>query len=82
MVFYTHSLHRSPNICLVPLARHLEEQGAQFIVFAFRWMNCLLMREMPLPIVVRMWDTYLSEGPSEGFSVFHVVCIHPLWCLT
>jgi hypothetical protein len=59
----------------VPLARHLEEQGAQYIVFAFRWMNCLLMREMPLPIVVRMWDTYLSEGPAEGFSVFHVyVC--------
>jgi len=58
-----------------PLARHLEEQNAHFIVFAFRWMNCLLMRELPLPIVVRMWDSYLSEGPSEGFSVFHVyVC--------
>jgi len=58
-----------------PLARHLEEQQTQFILFAFRWMNCLLMREMPLPIVVRMWDTYLSEGPSEGFNVFHVyVC--------
>jgi len=58
-----------------PLARHLEEQKAHFMVFAFRWMNCLLMREMPLPIMVRMWDTYMSEGPSEGFSVFHVyVC--------
>jgi hypothetical protein len=27
--------------------------------FAFRWMNCLLMRELSMPCVVRMWDTYL-----------------------
>jgi hypothetical protein len=58
-----------------PLAKHLEEQGAHFILFALRWMDCMLMRELPLPIVVRMWDTYLAEGPAEGFSVFHVyVC--------
>jgi len=58
-----------------PLGRHLEEQDAKYMIFAFRWMNCLLMRELPLPIVVRMWDTYLSEGPSEGLSIFHVyVC--------
>ncbi|KAM9999766.1 hypothetical protein ACTFIZ_008247 [Dictyostelium cf. discoideum] len=55
------------------LCAHLADQDAQFITFAFRWMNCLLMREIPFPLVIRMWDTYLSE--KEGFSVFHVyVC--------
>jgi hypothetical protein len=38
-------------------------------------MNCLLMRELPLTTTIRMWDTYLAEGSSEGFSEFHVyVC--------
>lgn len=33
------------------------------------------MRELPLRCTVRMWDTYLAEGSSEGFSEFHVyVC--------
>eukprot|EP01113_Clastostelium_recurvatum_P033114 TRINITY_DN4343_c0_g2_i3.p1 TRINITY_DN4343_c0_g2~~TRINITY_DN4343_c0_g2_i3.p1 ORF type:complete len:281 (+),score=70.19 TRINITY_DN4343_c0_g2_i3:100-942(+) len=59
----------------VPLARHLEAEDMKYLQFAFRWMNCLLMREMPLPLVIRMWDTYLAEGPAQGFGVFHVyVC--------
>ena len=45
-----------------------------FIQFAFRWMNCLLMREVSLKNTIRMWDTYFSEG-AEGFSDFHLyVC--------
>lgn len=55
------------------LAQHLEDQQVIFIQFAFRWMNCLLMRELPMRLVIRVWDTYLAEG--ETFSVFHVyVC--------
>ncbi|KAJ1895771.1 GTPase-activating protein, partial [Kickxella alabastrina] len=44
--------------------------------FAFRWMNCLLMRELSLDCVVRVWDTYLAEGGgAQGFSAFHTyVC--------
>lgn len=42
-----------------PLAAHLKEQGVEFIQFAFRWMNCLLMRELSVKNIVRMWDTYL-----------------------
>ncbi|KAJ8660970.1 hypothetical protein O0I10_003192 [Lichtheimia ornata] len=57
------------------LTTHLQDEGVEFIQFAFRWMNCLLMRELPLRCTVRMWDTYLAEGSSEGFSEFHVyVC--------
>ncbi|KAL0075213.1 rab-GTPase-TBC domain-containing protein [Phycomyces blakesleeanus] len=59
----------------VRLASHLQQEGIEFIQFAFRWMNCLLMRELPLKSTIRMWDTYLAEGSSEGFSEFHVyVC--------
>ena len=27
-----------------------------------RWVNCLLLREVPFPLAVRLWDTYVAEG--------------------
>ncbi|KAI9883307.1 MAG: transcriptional coactivator hfi1/ADA1 [Watsoniomyces obsoletus] len=55
------------------LARHLENEGVQFIQFSFRWMNCLLMREISVKNTIRMWDTYMAE--EQGFSHFHIyVC--------
>lgn len=67
-----------------PLATHLEEQGVEFMQFAFRWMNCLLMREISVKCTIRMWDTYLvgcdwlnqvqrllrSRSQSEGTDAF------------
>jgi TBC1 domain family member 2 len=41
------------------LAKHLEEEGVEFIQFSFRWMNCLLMREISVKNTIRMWDTYM-----------------------
>ena len=56
------------------LAAHLKNTGIEFIQFAFKWMNCLLLREFRLSCVLRLWDTYLSEGDG-GFEDFHVyVC--------
>ena len=56
------------------LTGHLEDTGVQFMQFAFRWMNCLLLREFNLECIIRLWDTYLSEGDG-GFETFHVyVC--------
>ncbi len=49
---------------LAPLAFHLEEQGVEFMQFAFRWMNCLLMREISVKCTIRMWDTYLVSCNS------------------
>ena len=55
------------------LARHLEKEGVEFMQFSFRWMNCLLMREVNLRCTIRMWDTYMAE--EQGFSEFHLyVC--------
>nr|CDI55572.1 related to GYP1-GTPase activating protein [Melanopsichium pennsylvanicum 4] len=57
-----------------PLNAHLQGQGVEYMQFAFRWMNCLLMREMSVRNIIRMWDTYLAEGP-DAFSDFHLyVC--------
>ncbi|TFK44339.1 rab-GTPase-TBC domain-containing protein [Crucibulum laeve] len=56
------------------LSAHLESQNVEFMQFAFRWMNCLLMREISVQNTIRMWDTYLAEGP-DAFSQFHLyVC--------
>lgn len=41
------------------LAKHLEKEGVEFMQFSFRWMNCLLMREMSVQNTIRMWDTYM-----------------------
>ncbi|KAG0237952.1 GTPase-activating protein [Actinomortierella wolfii] len=63
-------------ICRIdaPLAAHLRSEHVEFIQFSFRWMNCLLMREVSLQHTIRMWDTYLTEHP-HGFSEFHLyVC--------
>ncbi|MBW0468985.1 hypothetical protein O181_008700 [Austropuccinia psidii MF-1] len=58
-----------------PLHKHLEDEKVEFIQFAFRWINCLLMRELCTKKIIRMWDTYLAEGPAS-FSEFHLyVCL-------
>lgn len=41
---------------------HLMRNSVQYLQFSFRWMNNLLIRELPLRCIVRLWDTYLAEG--------------------
>jgi len=56
-----------------PLHRHLCEHHIEYLQFTFRWMNNLLMREIPLKCTIRLWDTYHSE--TDGFASFHLyVC--------
>ncbi|KZT56163.1 RabGAP/TBC [Calocera cornea HHB12733] len=56
------------------LSQHLAQEGVEYMQFAFRWMNCLLMRELSVENTIRMWDTYMCEG-SQAFSQFHLfVC--------
>ncbi|XP_039010157.1 GTPase-activating protein GYP1-like [Hibiscus syriacus] len=47
-----------------PVSRHMEDQGLEYLQFAFRWFNCLLIREIPFHLVTRLWDTYLAEGDA------------------
>lgn len=56
------------------LHAHFVAEGVQYMQFSFRWMNCALMRELPLRAILRLWDTYFAEEQS-GFENFHVyVC--------
>eukprot|EP00467_Chlorarachnion_reptans_P004206 CAMPEP_0114507096 /NCGR_PEP_ID=MMETSP0109-20121206/11819_1 /TAXON_ID=29199 /ORGANISM="Chlorarachnion reptans, Strain CCCM449" /LENGTH=499 /DNA_ID=CAMNT_0001685809 /DNA_START=62 /DNA_END=1561 /DNA_ORIENTATION=+ len=56
-----------------PLHAHLKKHNIRFFHFSYRWMNCLLMREVSLPLIIRVWDTYIAE--PDGFKVFHIyVC--------
>ena len=55
------------------LHEHLVGHDVAYLQFAFRWMNNLLMRELPVRATVRLWDTYLAQ--ADGFSHFHLyVC--------
>lgn len=50
------------------LHNHLRNNGVDYLQFAFRWMNNLLIRELPLRLVVRLWDSYLAEGFIATFT--------------
>lgn len=55
------------------LAVHLARNGNHFLQFSFRWMNCLLMRELPFPLVIKLWDALLAR--PDGVADLHVyVC--------
>lgn len=54
-------------------AQHLENEGVEFLQFAFRWVNCLLARELPFQLAVRLWDTYLAEGPRMKEFLIYVL---------
>jgi hypothetical protein len=55
------------------LHHHLQRHEIDYLQFSFRWMNNLLMRELPLRCTIRLWDTYLSEPDGCG-SVLLYVC--------
>ena len=44
--------------CAERVHRHLDGHEVRYLQFAFRWMNNLLMRELPLRCTIRLWDTY------------------------
>jgi hypothetical protein len=43
------------------LDEHFTKHNVMYIHFAFRWMACLLQREVNMACTVRMIDTYLAE---------------------
>lgn len=55
-----------------PLDKHIADEHMMYVEFTFRWINCLMLRDLTLPLVIRLWDTYLAEPNGEGFSVLHI----------
>mmetsp|Transcript_24138 Transcript_24138/g.74436 ORF Transcript_24138/g.74436 Transcript_24138/m.74436 type:complete len:421 (+) Transcript_24138:201-1463(+) len=50
------------------LRKHLDAVGVLLLQVTFRWINCLLTRELPTRAAVRLWDTCLAE--EHGFRTF------------
>ena len=65
-----HSQDTRADAPTAPLHAHLQDQGVEYMQFAFRWMNCLLMRELSVQNIVRMWDTYLVRTSALQLRAF------------
>ena len=44
-----------------------------------RWVNCLLLREVPFLLSQRLWDTYLAEGPRKKDFIKYVLAAFLLY---
>jgi hypothetical protein len=51
----------------------MDKQEIAYEEFAFRWMNCLLVREMPPQFAARLWDLYVAD-PAHIASTHVYVC--------
>lgn len=71
-----HMLEKMEEIIVMvdkDLMTQLKKFGVKFLEFSFRWMNCYLMREFTLKLIIRLWDSYFSM--EDSFSSFHLfVC--------
>ncbi|KAL6062382.1 hypothetical protein STEG23_015507, partial [Scotinomys teguina] len=54
--------------------RHLDGHEVRYLQFAFRWMNNLLMRELPLRCTIRLWDTYQVLGKQTHGPCSTLLC--------
>ncbi|OAF68455.1 TBC1 domain family member 22A [Intoshia linei] len=67
-------IHDVINFVDPELNTHLEALNIDYLLFGFRWFNNLLIRELPVHTVIRIWDTCLCE--DRGFDVyFTYVCV-------
>ncbi len=58
----------------------METEGLEFLQFSFRWVNCLLLREIPFQLGLRLWDTYLAEGPGmKEFLIYALAAFLLTW---
>ena len=51
----------------------METEGLEFLQFSFRWVNCLVLREIPFQLGLRLWDTYLAEGARMKEFLIYVL---------
>jgi len=79
-----------------PLAAHLAAQGIDLLHTAFRWITCLMVRELPMVCCVRLWDTLIAEsalaagqyrsgraaGSEGGSAGFEALLVYFCACFT
>jgi hypothetical protein len=55
------------------LCAYFEDEQLSPAAWALPWLTHLLASALPLPSVLRLWDTYLST--AEGFDLHPYVCV-------
>lgn len=71
--FTSYCLLLIKNIVLTEsVHRHMQQYEVEYLQFAFRWMNNLLMRELPLRCTIRLWDTYQVHRRTHARARTHV----------
>lgn len=53
--------------------RHMQQYEVEYLQFAFRWMNNLLMRELPLRCTIRLWDTYQVKKTLNSLGAINYI---------
>lgn len=51
----------------------MQQYEVEYLQFAFRWMNNLLMRELPLRCTIRLWDTYQVQIDTHAAKATVIV---------
>ena len=59
-------LARLVALCDPELAAHLQQNQIELLHFAFRWIFCLLLRELPLTLAIKLIDCYLVADQPLG----------------
>ena len=52
------------------LNKHFLKEDIKYTHFSFRWVYCLLVREFPLRVGMRLFDSYISD--DRGFDILHI----------
>jgi Rab-GTPase-TBC domain len=59
------------------VVQHLRDLDIDALIFAIRWMICLLTRELPFGTIVRIFDVYVA---AESVCADSVPLLHPIVC--
>eukprot|EP01012_Entosiphon_sulcatum_P026649 TRINITY_DN3211_c0_g2_i1.p1 TRINITY_DN3211_c0_g2~~TRINITY_DN3211_c0_g2_i1.p1 ORF type:complete len:389 (-),score=37.67 TRINITY_DN3211_c0_g2_i1:6-1148(-) len=54
-----------------PLARYFDQIGLTMSLFAYSWVSCFMAHTLPLPLLLRFWDTIFAER-EEDMMGFHL----------
>lgn len=55
------------------LYNHLEENDIEVFHFGFRWCFCLLLREVPINLAIKLIDYYLTEEYSQDELCIYLI---------
>eukprot|EP00747_Dinoflagellata_sp_TGD_P167048 gnl/TRDRNA2_/TRDRNA2_190805_c0_seq1.p1 gnl/TRDRNA2_/TRDRNA2_190805_c0~~gnl/TRDRNA2_/TRDRNA2_190805_c0_seq1.p1 ORF type:complete len:407 (+),score=70.87 gnl/TRDRNA2_/TRDRNA2_190805_c0_seq1:41-1222(+) len=72
-----------------PLHLHLDANCIDLMHTAFRWITCLMVRELPVECCIRLWDTCIAEsalatgrGAASGSAGFEALFVYFCACFT